>query len=112
MRDGSPLILHYTLASLPHPRRCDAVFRIVPDSVAYLGYYKLPSKSAFLLLVYPSHLLNDVYTRPAFEWDDNEDEGDPTGMQNITSCFLKGSIGGRHSLDFRPKIGESCRGID
>jgi len=71
MRDGSPLTLHYNLASLPHPRRCDAVFRIVPDSIAYLGYCELPSKSAFLLLVHLSHLLNDVHTRPAFEMDEN-----------------------------------------
>lgn len=55
MRDGSPLTLQHIVASLPYPQRCDAVFRIVPDSTAYLGYCELPSKSAFLLLVHPSH---------------------------------------------------------
>ncbi len=58
--------------SLPHPWRCDAVFRLVPDSIAYLGYCELPSKSAFLLLVHSSHLFNDVHTRPAFELDEFE----------------------------------------
>lgn len=53
--------------------------------------------------MYPSHLLNDVHTRPAFELDENEEEGDPTGKLEITSCLLKDSIGGRHSLDFRLK---------
>ena len=42
----------------------------------------------------PSHLLNDVYTRPGFELDENEDEGDPNGKQEITSCLLKDSMAG------------------
>lgn len=57
---------------LPHPWRCDAVFRLVPDSIAYLGSYELPLKLAFLLLVYPSYLFNDVHTWPAFEQDEFE----------------------------------------
>ena len=69
MRGGSPLILHHNLASLPHPRRCDALFRIVLNLIAYLSYRKLPSESAVLLLLYPSHFLNDVFTRPAFGLD-------------------------------------------
>ena len=72
IRDGSPLTLHCTLASLPHPQRCDAVFGIVADSIAYLGYCELPSKSAFLLLMHHSHFSNDVHTRPAFGLDENE----------------------------------------
>ena len=50
-----------------------------------------------------------------------EDGGDLTRIQNITSSLLKGLIGGGHSLefhrpnmiyDFRPKIGGSYCGID
>ena len=35
------------------------------------------------LVVHPSHLLNDVHTRPAFESDKNNDKGDSTGMQKF-----------------------------
>lgn len=32
------ITIHYTFVSLPHSWLCDAVFRLVPDSIAYLGY--------------------------------------------------------------------------
>jgi len=66
------LSIYRISASLPHLERCDVVSRIVSNSIAYLGYYELPSKSAFLILIYSSYLLNNAYTRLVFELDENE----------------------------------------
>ena len=63
MRDRSLSTLH---DSRVFPSRCEAVFRVVPKFIAYLGYYELPSKSAFRLFVHTSCLLDDVHARPAF----------------------------------------------
>jgi len=59
------IILH--IMSLLYLRRYNAVFKLVPDSIAYFGYCKLPSKSAFFLLIYLNHFFNNVYIRRAFK---------------------------------------------
>ena len=69
MRDGSPLVLHYTLAFLLYLDAVTLGSETFPTPSLTSTIVDCLESSAFLLPLYPSHVLSNVYSRLAFELD-------------------------------------------